>query len=135
MVTIAVTAERHGEPRVALSPEAAKKLTALTGDLHHARPIHEILRHRPRHPVPGHHLRCALAAGLRLNESERPLGVPVDSIQPGAHGCSQAEVSAVPSGFERTPHFARWRPDWLHPGVGSLLHAQILKRGVLSLLN
>ena len=29
MITIAVTAERHGEPRVALSPEAAKKLTAL----------------------------------------------------------------------------------------------------------
>ena len=96
VITIAVTAERHGEPRVALSPEAAKKLTALTGDLHHARPIHEILRHRPRHPVPGHHLRCALAAGLRLNESERRLGVPVDSIQPGADGCSQAEVSAVP---------------------------------------
>jgi NAD/NADP transhydrogenase alpha subunit len=29
MITIAGTAERHGESRVALSPEAAKKLTAL----------------------------------------------------------------------------------------------------------
>ena len=29
MVTIAVTAERDGEPRVAVSPETAKKLTAL----------------------------------------------------------------------------------------------------------
>src|SRR5689334_6079849 len=29
MVTIAVTAEREGEPRVAMSPEAVKKLTAM----------------------------------------------------------------------------------------------------------
>ena len=29
MVTIAVTAEREGEPRVAVSPETVKKLTAL----------------------------------------------------------------------------------------------------------
>ncbi len=29
MVTIAVTAERDGEPRVAVSPETVKKLTAL----------------------------------------------------------------------------------------------------------
>ena len=29
MITVAVTAERHGEPRVAVSPETVKKLTAL----------------------------------------------------------------------------------------------------------
>ena len=29
MVTIAVTAERDGEPRVAVSPETVKKLTAM----------------------------------------------------------------------------------------------------------
>ena len=29
MVTIAVTAERNGEPRVAVSPETVKKLTAM----------------------------------------------------------------------------------------------------------
>ena len=29
MVTIAVTAEREGEPRVAVSPETVKKLSAL----------------------------------------------------------------------------------------------------------
>jgi NAD(P) transhydrogenase subunit alpha len=34
MVTIAVTAERDGEPRVAVSPETAKKLTALGATVH-----------------------------------------------------------------------------------------------------
>ena len=33
MVTIAVTAEPAGEPRVAVSPETVKKLTALGADV------------------------------------------------------------------------------------------------------
>ena len=43
-------------------------------DLHHARLVHAVLRRRDRHPVPGHHVRRALAAGLRLEP--RRMGIP-----------------------------------------------------------
>src|SRR5205814_1442508 len=89
MVTIAVTAEREGEPRVAVSPETVKKLAALgvvvrvqAGAGSHSRFADETLRAAGATIAPD--ASQALAGADILLKIHRPFPDEVKALKPGA---------------------------------------------------
>jgi H+-translocating NAD(P) transhydrogenase subunit alpha len=89
MVTIAITAERDGEPRVAISPETVKKLSALgctvrveKGAGGHSRFSDDILKAQGATIAPGRSE--ALAGADILLKVRRPSVDEVKALKPGA---------------------------------------------------
>ena len=101
MVTIAVTPEEAGEPRVAVSPETVKKLTALGATVRvaavPARARAFPMRHirRPARPSPP--ARRGAAGADILLKVRRPSAEEVKALKPGAI------VAAMLSPFDDRP--------------------------------